>query len=159
LPARNWRSIRIKAYEIVGKRSFQIAPKPIREGETYDDYIQCIASKKVRPHPGPRWQPEEVEKLQALLDKGAGQLEIAALPYRSRQGLRQQITALRAREFKVPGPRPMEDNEAFIEYSERNPAAAESMAFLISKILPRQKQPNEECCRERVPLNLAALLG
>ncbi len=137
LPERNWRSIRIKAYEIVGKRSFQIAPKPIREGETYDDYIQRIASDKSRSHPGPRWQPEEVEKLEALLDKGAGQLEIAAaLPYRSWQGLRQKITALRGREFKVPGPRPMEDNETFIEYVDRNPSAAESMAFLISKNLP-----------------------
>jgi hypothetical protein len=42
LPDRNWRAIRIKAYEIVGKRSFQIAPKPIREDETYSAYIQRL---------------------------------------------------------------------------------------------------------------------
>jgi hypothetical protein len=42
LPNRNWRAIRIKAYEVNGKRSFPISPKPIAEGETYDQYRERI---------------------------------------------------------------------------------------------------------------------
>jgi hypothetical protein len=34
LPERNWRAIRIKIYEIIGTRSFHIAPKVIRDEET-----------------------------------------------------------------------------------------------------------------------------
>lgn len=40
LPDRNWRAIRIKAYEIVGRRFFHISPKPIRDEETYSDYLE-----------------------------------------------------------------------------------------------------------------------
>jgi hypothetical protein len=40
LPNRNWLAIRIKTYEIVDKRLFYISPKPIRDEETYADYLE-----------------------------------------------------------------------------------------------------------------------
>lgn len=57
LPSRNWRAIRIKAYEIVGKRSFQISPNPICEDETYADYLERMEQTGWK-HPrksGSRW--------------------------------------------------------------------------------------------------------
>ncbi len=143
LPKRNWRAIRIKAYEIVDRRSFQISPKPIRDGETYTQYLERIEQNgSYRRHNSVPWKPEEIESLCELLDRGATQLEIAAaLPYRSWQGLRQKIRDLRGEKFKVPGPRPIGKHETFTEYVERDPSGAQSMPFLISK----NSSPRSRC--------------
>lgn len=42
LPDRNWNAIRIKAYEIIGERNFQVSPKPIRDEEKYTDYVARV---------------------------------------------------------------------------------------------------------------------
>jgi hypothetical protein len=84
LPNRNWRAIRIKAYEIIGKRSFHISPKPIRDDETYADYIERMERTgwKQPRKAGPRWVEEEIEMLENMLDEGATQLDLcAALPH------------------------------------------------------------------------------
>lgn len=129
LPERNWRAIRLKAYEIVGKRSFQISPKPIREDETYPQYVERIEKidGKLPPNRS-RWVPEEIELLEVLLNKGATQLEIAtALPHRSWEKIRMRITRLRGKEFKIPETSYLQPNETIQDYIRQNPSAAITM--------------------------------
>lgn len=68
------------------------------------------------------WIPEEMELLEKLLNSEATQLKIAAaLPYRSWQKIRKQITQLRDKTFKVLKVGQMEVNETFMDYLRRNP--------------------------------------
>jgi DNA invertase Pin-like site-specific DNA recombinase len=137
LPNRNWRAIRIKAYEIVGKRSFQISPKPIREDETYQQYFERVAKTDGKlPYNRSRWIQEEVEMLEKLLDAGATQLEIAAaLPHRSWEKIRMRITKLRGKKFKVQDTGYLQPNETVHDYIAQNPTAAIAMNLSISKNL------------------------
>lgn len=142
LPNRNWRAIRIKAYEIVRKRSFHISPKPIREEETYADYIERMERTGwQRPRrSGSRWIQEEIETLESLLDQGATQPELcAALPHRSWAKIRRKITQLRGQNFKVVmSPVPMKKHETIEQYLARNPEEALTMNFSISTNYSRQ---------------------
>jgi DNA invertase Pin-like site-specific DNA recombinase len=143
LPSRNWRAIRIKAYEIVGKRSFQISPKPIREDETYADYLERMEQTGWK-HPrksGSRWIQEEIDKMENMLDQGASQLELcAALPHRSWAKIRKKITQLRGKDFKVVKPQvPMKQHETIEQYLERNPEQAVTMNFSVSENYSQQR--------------------
>lgn len=95
LPNRNWHAIRLKAYEIIGKRNFHISPKPIRDEEKYEDYLARVerdGEAKANRTSGNRWRKDEIAELERLLDSQATQLEIAAaLPVRSWQGIRKKI--------------------------------------------------------------------
>ena len=136
LPNRNWRAIRIKAYEIIGKRSFQLSPKPIREDEAYADYIERMERTgwKQPRKSGPRWVEEEIEMLRNMLDEGATQLDLcAALPYRSWAKIRRKITQLRGADFTVTKPQvPMKQHETIEQYLERNPEQSVTMNFSVS---------------------------
>lgn len=137
LPDRNWRAIRIKAYEIVGRRFFHISPKPIRDEETYSDYLERM-EKTGWQNPrktGSRWVQEEIEKMEKLLDQGATQLELrAALPHRSWAKIRKKITQLRGQDFKVVKPQvPMKQHETIEQYLARNPEEAVTMNFSVSE--------------------------
>lgn len=144
LPTRNWRAIRIKAYEIIDKRSFHISPKPIREDETYADYIERMERTGWK-HPrkaGPRWVEEEIEILENMLDEGASQLELcAALPHRSWAKIRKKITQLHGSDSVVAKPQvPMIQHETIEQYLERNPEQAVTMNFSVSRNLkPRRR--------------------
>jgi hypothetical protein len=144
LPNRNWRAIRIKAYEVVGKRSFHISPKPIREDETYADYLERM-EKAGWEHPrksGSRWIQEEIERMENMLDQGASQLELcAALPHRSWAKIRKKITQLRGKDFKVTKPQvAMKQHETIEQYLERNPEQAVTMNFSVSENLKQRRQ-------------------
>lgn len=86
LPDRNWRAIRIKAYEVLETRSFKISPKPIREEEKYGNYIARM-EKTGWQQPrktGSRWTEDEITEIEQMLNEDATQLELcAALPHRS----------------------------------------------------------------------------
>lgn len=132
LPKRNWRAIRIKIYEITGTRSFHIAPKVIRDEETYAAYLERLERKeKSQRHTGSaRWQESEINKLDELLTAGATQLEIAAaLPYRSWQAIRRRIILLRGPGFVIPESGHLEDGETYEAYLSRDPSVAGTMAF------------------------------
>src|SRR5690606_8133249 len=86
LPKRNWRAIRIKIYEIIGKRTFHISPKPIRDKETYIDYLARVKQEgnDANRTSGNRWRQDELDALARSIKNGVTQLEIAsALPHRS----------------------------------------------------------------------------
>jgi hypothetical protein len=134
LPDRNWHAIRLKAYEIIGKRNFHISPKPIRDEEKYEDYLARLErdGEKANRTSGNRWRKEEYETLEQLLDSGATQLEIAAaLPIRSWQAIRRKIVQLRGVGVEVPDSGHLEDTDTISDYLERNPSAAGTMPFLI----------------------------
>ncbi len=136
LPDRNWRSIRIKAYEIIGKRSFHISPKPIRDKEKYADYQTRIGKTtgQEKRNGGSRWVDGELTILANLLDAGANQLEVcAALAHRSWAKLRKKITQLRGSACKVVKPAvAMLPHETIREYVVRNPDQAVTMNFSVS---------------------------
>lgn len=144
LPERNWRSIRIKIYEIIGTRSFHIAPKVIRDEETYEAYLKRLERKeKSQRYTGSaRWQESEMNKLDELLTARATQLEIAAaLPYRSWQAIRRRIILLRGRGFVIPESGHLENGETYEAYLSREPSAAEAMNFSVSaNCSPRRRR-------------------
>lgn len=142
LPNRNWQAIRIKAYEIVKKRSFQISPKPIWDEETYQQFCDRMAQTggKLPRHTGSRWVDEEVNRLNELLDRGATQLELAAaLPHRSWEKIRKRVTQMRGRSFIVPESGQMKAQETYADYLDRTNGSAETMAFLSGVSLERQR--------------------
>lgn len=160
LPNRNWRAIRIKIYEIIGKRSFYISPKPIRDEETYADYIERMERTgwKQPRKSGSRWIEEEIDHLEKLLDEGADQIELcAALPHRSWAKIRKKITQFRGKEFTVERPqKPVGKNETFEQYLERHPDEAVTMNSSISGNSPRHNPENTERHRSS-RLNLAKI--
>lgn len=137
LPTRNWRAIRIKIYEIIGFRRFHISPKPIRDAETYQDYLKRVerdGDKVTNRTSGNRWRDDELEILAERLDAGATQLEIAAaLPDRTWEAIRKKIVKLRGPGFDVPETGQLENGETIADYLERNPEAAGAMSLLISE--------------------------
>ena len=165
LPNRNWRAIRIKAYEIIGKRSFQISPKPIREDETYAAYIERMERTGWK-HPrkaGSRWVEEEIEMLKNMLDEGATQLDFCAvLPHRSWAKIRMKITQLYGADFTVTKPQvPMKQHETIEQYLERNPEQAVTMNFSVSANSSRQRQKKKPSPQQQAlgPKRLPLLLG
>jgi hypothetical protein len=130
LPKRNWRTIRIKIYEITGTRSFHISPKVIRDEETYAAYLERLERKEQsQRHTGSaRWQESEMNKLDEMLTSEATQLEIAAaLPYRSWQAIRRRIILLRGPGLVVPESGHLEDGETYEAYLSREILVAETM--------------------------------
>jgi hypothetical protein len=130
LPNRNWHAIRLKAYEIIGKRNFHISPKPIRDEEKYGDYLARLErdGEKANRTSGNRWTNDELEVLEELLERQATQLEIAAaLPVRSWEAIRKKIVKLHGDSSMVTETGQLEDGERISEYLERNPEAAAAM--------------------------------
>ena len=135
LPDRNWNGIRIKAYEIIGRRNFHMSPKPIRDEETYDDYLVRLErdGEKANRTSGNRWRKEEIEELERLLDRQATQLEIsAALPVRTWEAIRKKIIQIRGAGIEIPESGHLQNGETIYDYLERDPSAAGAFAFLIS---------------------------
>ncbi|MBN8593096.1 MAG: hypothetical protein J0M33_15175 [Anaerolineae bacterium] len=130
LPDRNWHAIRIKAYEIIGKRSFHTSPKPIRDEEKYGDYLVRLErdGEKANRTYGNRWRKDELETLEELLNCTATQLEIsAALPVRSWEAIRKKILQLRGPGIEIPDSGHLEDGETITDYASRCPETAATM--------------------------------
>jgi hypothetical protein len=144
LPNRNWHAIRLKAYEIIGKRNFHISPKPIRDEEKYEDYLARLErdGEKANRTSGNRWRNDELELLEELVQRRATQLEIAAaLPVRSWEAIRKKIVQLHGDSSMVTETGQMEDGERISDYLERHPSAASAMPFLIL----RNYSPQTRC--------------
>jgi hypothetical protein len=142
LPTRNWRAIRIKIYEIIGFRRFHISPKPIRDAETYEDYLKRVerdGDKVANRTSGNRWRDDELEILAERLDAGATQLEIAAaLPDRTWEAIRKKIVKLRGPGYVVPESGHLEDGETYEAYLSRELSVAGTMDFPTGGSLERQ---------------------
>lgn len=134
LPNRNWHAIRLKAYEIIGKRNFHISPKPIRDEEKYEDYLVRLErdGNKANRTSGNRWTSEELSILDELVAKRATQLEFsAALPVRTWEAIRKKIVKLHGDSSMVTETGQLENGETIDDYLERNPeAAAMELSYL-----------------------------
>lgn len=134
LPNRNWRAIRIKAYEILGKREFRISPKPIRDKETFEDYQTRVArdGSEANRTSGNRWTSEELEALKEAIENEVTQLEMAAvLPHRSWEAIRKKIAQVYGKGIKVPKTGFLAPSDSFSDYLESHPETATTMSFAI----------------------------
>ena len=141
LPKRNWRAIRIKIYEIIGERKFHISPKPIRDKETYEDYMARVEKQgsEANRTSGNRWTKEELEALAEAIENGATQLEMAdALPHRSWEAIRKKIAQVHGKGIKVPETGFLAPSDTILDYLEAHPETATTMPFAILENYSRQ---------------------
>ncbi len=121
-PKRTWSMIRNKILSFKGRFPQTIAPKPIKDRETYNNYMKRL--ERIMLSGGPqrndvrdKWQPREVELLNRMLDEGATQLELVkAFLRRNWDGVRRKITVERGKEFKVAGTGEVERYESYSQY-------------------------------------------
>ena len=120
-PDRIWRVIGDKIKHLKDRETATVTPKPIRDFETYNEYLQRIAKRKGKPVQARHiWRKEEIQKLLELLNRGATKMEIAeAFPYRLWTHLRTKISKLKGHDFEVPGDKPMAYRESFEMYRQR----------------------------------------
>lgn len=143
LPNRNWRAIRIKAYEILGERKFHISPKPIRDKETYSDYLQRVENDGANANrtSGNRWTEDELEALAEAIENGVTQLGMAtALPHRSWEAIRKKIAQVHAKGIKVPETGFLAPSDTIQDYFEAHPGTAGAMSFSILKNSSQQRR-------------------
>jgi len=105
-PDRTWDAIRMKVWGVRGKGSLQVSPLPMKDAETYRDYLKRTnggqSTHKARS--GERWNANDLEKLQHLVETGATQVDIAAaFPHRNWGRLRATITKVCGSDAKVAG--------------------------------------------------------
>lgn len=87
--------------------------------------------------------PDEVQKLESLLDSGATQLQIASeLPYRSWQAIRRRVTMLKGRGFNIPETGHLLDGETYQMYVNRTLSPAEAMEPLVEES-SEQRRPRK----------------
>ncbi len=134
VPTRNWRAIRIKIYEIIGERKFHVSPKPIRDKETYQNYMARVEKHGIDADrtSGNRWTNEELRALEKAIETGATQLEMAAaLPHRSWEAIRKKIAQIHGKGIKVPEMGFLAPSDTFLDYLEAHPETATTMSFAI----------------------------
>jgi DNA invertase Pin-like site-specific DNA recombinase len=105
-PYRKWKSIRDKVYYERGSASLQLSPLPIREEETYSDFVKRTAddAKTYKARSGERWNQNDLNILQKMVENAASQIEIAStFPHRNWGRLRATITKLCGKDAIVPG--------------------------------------------------------
>lgn len=143
LPNRNWRAIRIKAYEIIGERKFHISPKPIRDKETFEDYqirVERDGSEANRTS-GNHWTNEELEALEEAIENEVTQLKMAAaLPHRSWEAIRKKIAQVYGIGIKVPETGFLAPSDTILDYLEAHPETATTMPFAILENSSRQRR-------------------
>ncbi|MBE2192802.1 MAG: recombinase family protein [Anaerolinea sp.] len=121
-PNRSWHMIRCKIYSMKSRFPTTIAPKPIQDDETYNDYLRReerirLTGGRRQSYVRDRWQPEEVVRLNEMLDRNVSQLDLVqAFPRRNWDGIRRKITIERGKEFKVHGTGIVERFETYAQY-------------------------------------------
>jgi len=103
-PNRTWELIRNKIYAITGEFSYKVFPKPIKDKESYEAFFRRTqgGSDAAKIENVTRWQPDEIARLEQMLDAGTTQIELAtAFPRRNWDGIRRKITSLRGSKFRV----------------------------------------------------------
>ena len=92
---RTWDGIRRKATKVMGKVLQGIDPKPIKDTETYEDYLERKDEGQKQADSGSRWSKTDVARLQELVEADASQVEISkAFPTRRWVYIRTKIKKL-----------------------------------------------------------------
>ncbi len=120
-PDRVWRVICDKIKNLRDRKSATFTPKPIRDFESYNDYIvrrkRNPEKREIARH---TWRQTELGELDNLLENGATKMEIAqAFPYRKWTHLRTKVSQLRGRDFEIPGDKLMGYKETYAMYQAR----------------------------------------
>lgn len=105
-PNRTWDAIRQKVWSVRGKGSLQVSPMPIKDDETYTDYLKRTSGSTgaYKARNGERWHQKDLDKLKHMVESGASQGDIAAaFPHRNWGRLRATITKVCGSEANVPG--------------------------------------------------------
>jgi hypothetical protein len=132
-PNRKWAIVRTKIQSLDKRFSPFFAPKPIKDRESYNDYLKRLERIELaggikRSDIRDRWLPHEIALLNRLLDEGASQVELVkAFPRRNWDGVRRKITVERGREFKVNGIHDIERYESYAQYCIRKQQEEEAL--------------------------------
>jgi DNA invertase Pin-like site-specific DNA recombinase len=121
-PNRTWEVIRWKAVWLRGKGVLRVSPKLIREKETYPQYLERTQGKTepYRAGSGDKWTPAQVEKLLALADAGAIQVEfLRTFPYRMWGRIRAKLIKVRGSDMGYPVNGEVLRDETLAMYEER----------------------------------------
>lgn len=105
-PNRTWDGLRQKVWAMRGKGSLQVSPLPIMDNETYTDYMKRTngGTGMYKARNGERWYQKDLDKLKAMVEGGATQVEIAAtFPHRNWGRLRATITKVCGSDAKISG--------------------------------------------------------
>jgi len=120
-PDRTWDQIRRRYCKERGVGALKVKPKPIKDAETYEMYLErCKAPKPTRAGDGDRWSDEDVQHLLELLDSGATAVELAAaFPTRRWVMLRTKIKRLRGKGIRIEKAGEIGRDETFYDYLAR----------------------------------------
>lgn len=104
-----------------GADSLTFDEKPIRDTETYEEYLKRISSGVIQPAgSGDRWSPSEEHSLNEMVDNDATQVELAeAFPNRKWWRIRHKIKLLRGTGVKIREVGLIKRNETITDYYER----------------------------------------
>ncbi|MCA0457148.1 MAG: recombinase family protein [Chloroflexi bacterium] len=121
LPDRKWKPIRDKIFRMFGKEAAVFTPKPIRDFETYNDYIERVgAANDTDDKARHIWRNTELQLLTELLEAGATKMDIAqAFPYRQWTHIRTKVSQLKGQDFEILGDKPMRFKETFEMFIKR----------------------------------------
>ena len=128
----------------MGERKFHISPKPIRDEETYDAYLQHVETDGAEANKtsGNRWTEDELDALAEAIENGVTQLEMAAvLPRRSWKAIRKKIAQVHGKGIKVPETGFLAPLDTLLNYLEAHPlGAAVTETLPISENWSRRTQ-------------------
>lgn len=124
-PNRKWYNIRGKSWAMWGNGITYLPEKPIKDDETYEDYLRRRKYAQDQDRAGlGKWRSAETELLLKLLEQGATQLEIAeALPSRAWDRIQAKIRKLKGKGYIVPGHGELGKYETIADYRARKAAS------------------------------------
>lgn len=87
---------------------------------------------------GRHWLPSETDSLLSLIDNQATQLEIASeFPNRQWRLIRNKVLSIRGKGVLRPRPKPIKDNESYLDYLKRvEGASLVDMGFVTGSATP-----------------------
>jgi hypothetical protein len=135
-PDRTWDQIRRRYCKERGIGALKVKPKPIKDAETYEMYLE--RSKSPKPTcagDGDRWSDEDIQHLLEVLDAGATAVELAsAFPTRCWVMLRTKIKRLRGKGMRIEKAGEIGRDETFYDYLARTGQSADEYDVSVRSI-------------------------
>ncbi len=117
---RTWRMIKYKINDLFGTGNVVYSPHPINMDETYDMYAKRADDQPYHAHSGDHWTADDEERLIALVENGASQVELAeAFPHRKWGRIRAEVTGLLGKGIPIKGVGEVKRDETFELYQQR----------------------------------------
>lgn len=114
LPEKTWKSIHKRIARIDATRIFR--PKPIRDYETYNEYLQRIADEPDL-YNVIHWSEGEINRLKDMLENGCDKLDLViAFPDRKWTHIRKKVSEIKGKQFDVTGDKIIRYNQCLNMY-------------------------------------------